>query len=101
MLFILSNFIYAFAVVLRILIDFSIFSIIFSTLYSWFPAMAVGQFFQFFTAFSNLFVNPVRKRFPRMRFGLVDFSPFITILILVFADQFVIGSLFDLANFLR
>lgn len=100
-MFVLSNFIYAIAVVLRILIEFTMFSIIFSTIYSWFPAMGNSRILHFFRAFADLFVNPLRKRFPRMRFGVVDFSPLITILLLVFLDQFAISSLFDLSNILR
>lgn len=100
-MFVFSNLIYAIAVVLRILIEFTMFTIVFSTIYSWFPTMGNGRVLQFFREFSGLFVNPLRKRFPRMRYGVVDFSPLITILLLVFIDQFVISSLFDLSNILR
>jgi YggT family protein len=96
-MFILGNFVYAVAVVLRILISLEIFCIILSAILSWFPIY--GRFFFFCQQMADLMNRPIRRVLPPL--GPIDISPLISILVLVFLDAFLVRTLFDLAEVLR
>ena len=101
MMFVLSNFINAIAVILRIIIDFEIFMIIVSVILSWIMHMNYHPVRQFFDSMAELVVGPIRRWLPFLHIGLVDLSPMVAILLLIFLDSFVVETLFDLARVLR
>jgi YggT family protein len=96
-MFILGNFVYAIALILRILISFEMFCIILSAVLSWFPVY--GRFTFFCHQMADFMNRPIRRVLPPL--GPVDISPLISILILVFLDAFLVRTLFDLAEVLR
>ena len=96
-MFILANFVYAIALVLKIIISFEIFCIIVAAILSWFPFY--NRFFFFCQQMADLMNRPVRRIIPP--FGPIDISPMISILILIFLDAFLVRTLFDLAEVLR
>ncbi len=96
-MFVVSNLIYAVALVLRIIISLESFCIIVSAVLSWFPFH--GAFSYFCYSMAELVNRPVRRFIPPL--GPVDIAPVVSILILIFADAFLVRSLFDLAEVLR
>jgi YggT family protein len=100
-MFVLANLVYAVALVLRILVELEIFAVIASALFSWLNPNYYGNFRMFFQAMSDLVERPLRKVFPFLRSGIVDYTPLVAILVLVFIDQFLVGSLFDLSYVIR
>jgi uncharacterized protein YggT (Ycf19 family) len=46
-------------------------------------------------------MKPVARVFPRLRGEALDFTPLVTVLIIVFIDLFLVSSLFDFAQHLR
>ncbi|HAA85799.1 MAG TPA: YggT family protein [Kosmotogaceae bacterium] len=99
-LFALSNLIFALAVIFRIVVEFGIFCVIFSVVLSLLNPGSTGSLKIFIDGISELFVRPVRRVFPALRRRAVDFSPLVTILILVFIDLFLISTIFDIARLL-
>ncbi|MCD6450616.1 MAG: YggT family protein [Thermotogaceae bacterium] len=98
-MFILGNFFKAIAIVLRVFIYYEIFSIAIYALMSWFPSPYYSPIRSFFYASSEIVLRPLRKFIPPI--GMIDITPMIAILLLVFIDNFVVQSLFDLAVRLR
>lgn len=100
-MFILGNFLFSIAVILRILINLEIFSIILVVIMSWLLPGGYSSFRIFFETLGSFVVKPLRKILPTLRIGPVDLMPLIAILILIFMDQFLVTTLFDLAELLR
>ncbi len=96
-MFVISNLIYAIALILRIIISLESFCIIVSAILSWIPLR--GSFSYFCYSMAELINRPVRKLIPPL--GPIDIAPVVSILILIFTDAFVVRSLFDLAEVLR
>lgn len=99
-LFLLSNFIGAVALILRILINIEIIAIIISALLSWIVPYRYHPVRTFFDGLAEFVVGPLRRALP-LRAGIFDFTPLLAILLLVFFDRFIVESLFDLARMLR
>jgi len=97
--FVLGNFLKAIAIVLRIFIYYEIFAIGVYAIMSWFPTPYYSSLRSFFYASSEIILRPLRKLIPPI--GMVDITPLIAILVLVFIDNFIVQSLFDLAVKLR
>jgi len=100
-MFVLGNFIFSIAVILRIVINFEIFSIILVVVMSWLLPGGYSSFRIFFETLGSFVVKPLRKILPELRIGPVDLMPFIAILVLIFLDQFLVTTLFDLAELMR
>ena len=98
-MFVLGNFIRAVAVVLRIFIYFEEIAIIISALLSWFSPPYYNPVRAFFDSAAEIVLRPIRRFIPPL--GFVDVSPLVAILILVFLDNFLVQTLFDLAVRLR
>lgn len=62
-MFVLANLVYAVALVLRILVEFEIFAVIASTLFSWLNPNYYGTFRTFFMFLSDLVEKPLKKAF--------------------------------------
>ncbi len=96
-MFVIGNFLWAIAVVLRILIYFEMFAVIISAVLSWFPFYSPVK--HIFDAMAYPILAPLRKLVPPVY--TFDFSPLIAILILIFLDSFLVRTLMDLAVRLR
>ncbi len=92
-MFVIANFFKALGIVLRIFIYFEIFVIIIDAILSWFPYYTPMKYF-FYSA-SQPVLRPLRRIIPPI--GPVDITPFIAILILIFLDNFLVQTFFDLA----
>ncbi|HCZ07364.1 MAG: YggT family protein [Thermotogota bacterium] len=99
-MFLLSNFVAAVAMILRILINIEIIAIIVSALLSWILPYRYHPVRAFFDGLAEFVVGPIRRFFP-LRTGMFDFTPMLAVLLLIFVDRFVVESLFDLARLLR
>jgi len=97
----LSNFLYSIAVVLRLFLQFQVLSIIIYTLFGLFNPDIIPGVKSFFGKMSSLTMKPVARVFPRLRGEALDFTPLVTVLIIVFIDLFLVSSLFDFAQHLR
>jgi len=100
-MFVLSNLVYALAVIARILVELEIFAVILSAVFSWIAPGVYSSVRIFFQVLSDFIMKPLKKAFPGLVVGGVDLSPIIAVLILVFIDQFLITTLFDIARSLR
>ncbi|AKI96772.1 YggT family protein [Kosmotoga pacifica] len=100
-MFVLSNFIYSLAVIARIVVELEMFSVILSTVFSWIAPGVYSSVRIFFQVLSDFIMKPIKRILPGLVVGGVDLSPVIAILLLVFIDQFLIATLFDLAHRLR
>lgn len=98
-MFVLSNLLYAIAKVLQIFIYIELFAVILSALLSWLTPFRYSMFRQFVDSVAGIILRPFRKLLPPI--GPVDISPMIAVLVLVFLDNFVVRTLFDLAVRLR
>ncbi|MEN3007495.1 YggT family protein [Pseudothermotoga sp.] len=98
-MFVLSNLLYAVAKVLQLFIYVELLAVILSTILSWLTPFRYSVFRQFVDSVADLVLRPLRKLLPFV--GPVDVSPMIAILVLVFLENFVVRTLFDLAVRLR
>ena len=96
-MFVIANFVYAVALILRIAIQFEIFCVVVSAILSWLPFYNRLTFFCHQMA--DVVNRPIRRFLPPL--GPVDISPMVSILLLIFLDAFLVRSLFDLAEVLR
>ncbi|SHE37430.1 YggT family protein [Marinitoga hydrogenitolerans DSM 16785] len=99
-MFILANLFYAIAVVLRITINFFQISLIISAIFSFISFNYHHPIRHFFDSIAEIVERPIRRYF-NFTFGMVDFTPFVAILLLILLDNFLVNSLFDLARVLR
>ncbi|WP_448521715.1 YggT family protein [Pseudothermotoga sp.] len=98
-MFVISNLLYAIAIVLQLFIYVEIFAVILSALLSWITPFRYSTFRQFIDAVANIVLRPFRKLIPPI--GPVDITPMIAIFVLVFLENFLVRTLFDLAVRLR
>lgn len=88
------------ALILRILVNIEITAIIISVLLSWVTPYKYHPVRTFFDRLAEFVVGPLRKALP-LRAGILDFTPLLAILLLLFVDRFIVESLFDLARMLK
>lgn len=97
-MFVLANLIYAVALVLNIVVMFLIAVIVIDAFLSFivpygFPMRRI------FDEITRPLLKPLRKVIPT--FGMLDLTPFIAILILIFVQAFFVNTLFDLSTVLK
>ena len=98
-MFVVSNLLLAIAKILRILIDVEIVFIIISAILSWIPTLRYNPISLFFHGMAEIVLRPLRRIIPPI--GMIDITPFIAILILIFLDTFLVQTLIDIAIRLR
>jgi YggT family protein len=100
-MFILSNFIAAFANILTVILNIIYWLVIIRALISWVNPDPNNPIVQFLYKTTEPILEPIRRRMPlNFRFGL-DISPIIVILVIMFLQSFLIKSLFDLSMRVR
>jgi YggT family protein len=100
-MFIIANFLEALARVLDIAINVFIWLIVIRAVISWVNADPFNPIVQFLQKSTDPLLMPIRKIIPFTQKLAIDVSPIIAVLILIFAQSFVVKTLFDTAVRLR
>lgn len=95
-MFILGNFLNAFAKILDIALNFFMWVIIIRALITWVNPDPYNPIVQFLTRVTEPILSPIRRLLPTYRIG-VDLSPIIAILIIYFMRDFLVRSLMEIA----
>lgn len=99
-MFVLGNFLKAIAVVLDQVLNIYFWIVIISALLSWVNPDPYNPIVRFLNRATEPVFYQIRKRLP-VNFGGLDISPVIVILVIIFMQQFVVGSLYGLARSLN
>ena len=100
-MFVISNFLMAFAQIINILLTITYWLIIIRALISWVNPDPYNPIVQFLYKTTEPILSPIRKILPvSFRFG-IDISPIIAFLIIIFLQSFLVRTLTDLAVRLR
>ena len=99
-MFILSNFIVAVAKILGIALNLYMWLIIIRALASWFSPDPYNPLYQLLIRLTEPVLGYIRRIIP-MRVGMVDISPFVAILAIIFLQTFLVQSLYGIAAALR
>jgi YggT family protein len=99
-MFVASNFVFAVARLLELVINAYIWIIIARAVISWVNPDPYNPIVRFLYRVTEPVLRIVRYRLPTMAMGL-DLSPMVVILVLYFVDWFLVSSLRDLALGLR
>jgi YggT family protein len=97
-MFVISNFLYALAVVIDYVLFFFMIIVIARAVLSWVSPDPYNPIVRFINNVTEPVLYQVRRRIP-VTFGGIDFSPVIVILIIYFLQIFVVKSLKDLATY--
>ena len=96
-MFILSNLLAAIAQILNIVLTLYMWILIARAVISWVSPDPYNPIVRFLYTVTEPVLYRVRRRLP-LGFGGIDFSPILVILVIIFLQQFVIGSLLQLAG---
>lgn len=99
-MFVVAHFLIALAKVLSIAIKLYIFVIILYAISSWFVLDPYNPLIRFLRSASEPVLYRMRRILPLV-WGGVDFSPFVLLLILYFALQFIVPVLYDIGMRLK
>jgi len=99
-MFILANFVSAFAEILDYGLYYYMWIIIIRAVISWVNPDPYNPIVQFLYRITEPVLTPIRRIIPIYKIG-IDISPMIVILVIVFLRSFLIISLLQLANSLR
>lgn len=99
-MFIISNFLTAIAKVLNMVLSIYMFLIIVRAIASWFTMDPYNPIYQFLIRITEPVLGRIRRILP-MTAGMVDLSPIVAILIIIFLQSFLVQSLFGLAATIR
>lgn len=96
-MFILGNFLNAFAKILDMALYFFMWVIIIKALISWVNPDPYNPIVQFLTRVTEPILSPIRRFLPTYSIG-IDLSPLIAILIIYFLRYFLVVSLIQIAG---
>lgn len=91
-----SNFLTAIAKVLDVVLSIFMWVVIARAILSWVSPDPYNPIVRFIHNITEPVLHQIRKRVP-LNFGGIDFSPIIVLLAVIFLQQFVVQSLYDLA----
>jgi YggT family protein len=94
--FVVGNLVGAIAKVLDIVLQVLLIVILIDAVLSWMRTDRSNPLIAFLDRVSDAVCDPLRRLFPTV-FGGIDFAPFVAMLVIVFLQQFVVGSLRGLA----
>ena len=94
-MFIMGNFLQASATVIHYVLNFYMWVIIARAVLSWVNPDPYNQIVRFIHNITEPVLYPIRSRVPYM--GGIDISPIIVILVIVFLEKFIVGSLYNFA----
>jgi YggT family protein len=95
-MFVIGNLLHALATVLDLILRSLLLIIFVNAILSWVRPDPYNPIVQFLDRVSDLVCNPIRRLFPTV-LGGIDFAPFIAMLVIWFLQQFLVGTLRDLA----
>jgi len=98
--FVLSNFITGIAKVLSVVLNLYMWLIIIRALASWFSPDPYNPLYQFLIRITEPVLGYIRRILP-MRAGMMDLSPIIALLAIIFLQTFLVQSLYGIAMSLR
>ena len=96
-MFVLSNFIIGLAKVIDIALTLYMWIIIFRALISWVNPDPYNQIVIFLYRVTEPVLGPIRRRFP-MRNIVIDISPIIVILVIIFLQNFLVETMIQMAR---
>ncbi|MBN2720463.1 MAG: YggT family protein [Proteobacteria bacterium] len=99
-MFILSNFIMAVAKVLGIVLNLYMWLIVIRAVVSWFSPDPYNQIYIFLVRVTEPVLGYIRRFLP-LRAGMMDLSPIIAILVIIFLQSFLVQSLYGIAMSMR
>ena len=91
-----SNFLTAIAKVMDVVLVMFMWIVIARAILSWVNPDPYNPIVRFIHNITEPVLHQIRKRLP-LNFGGIDFSPIIVLLAVIFLQQFVVQSLYDLA----
>ncbi|MCK4930909.1 MAG: YggT family protein [Candidatus Aminicenantes bacterium] len=89
----LANFLQAAATILHVVLRIYMFIILFRVILSWIRIPSLYQVTVILYHLTEPVLKPIRKYVPPYKMGGIDISPMIVFLILIFIDNFLVGSL--------
>ena len=95
-MFVLSNFLVAVAKILDIVLSIYMWIIIGRAVISWVNPDPYNPIVRFLNRVTEPVLYPIRRRLP-LHFGGIDFSPIIVILAIIFAQSFLVRTLYQFA----
>lgn len=98
-MFILSNLIIAVARVISIFLSIFWWLLLIRVLVSWVSPNPFNPLVQFLYRSTDPVLDRIRRFLPQM--GMIDFSPLVAFIFIVFLQSFLVQSLFDLAYYIR
>ncbi|UCF31172.1 MAG: YggT family protein [bacterium] len=99
-MYVFGNFLAALAKVIDMLLTIYMWLIIIRALASWFSPDPYNPIYQFLYRVTEPVLRYIRRLLP-VRAGMVDLSPFVAILIIIFLQAAVVQSLYQFALSLR
>lgn len=99
-MFIFSNFLLAIANILDILLSAYMWVVIISALISWVNPDPYNPIVRFLRSVTEPVFRPIR-RFIGTRLGIIDISPIVVIIAILFVKHFIVRSLIELAYKLK
>ena len=99
-MYVVSNFITAVTRVLSMILSIYMWLIVVRAIASWFAMDPYNPIYQFLIRITEPVLGYIRRILP-IRTGMVDISPIIAILAIIFLQSFVVQSLYGLAASLR
>jgi YggT family protein len=101
-LFIIGNFLVSLAGILGVVLKIYMWLIVIRAVLSWFTPNSYSPVVQFLYAITEPVLSWARRILPSTLYRTgIDFSPLVVILIIVFLQQFLVGSLLELGLSLR
>jgi YggT family protein len=98
--FVLSNFITGVAKVLSIVLNLYMYLILIRAVLSWFSPDPYNPIYQFLLRITEPVLGYIRRILP-MRAGMMDLSPIVALLAIIFLQTFLVQSLYGIAMSLR
>lgn len=95
-MFVFNNLLAAIAKVLDVVLSIFMWIIIARAILSWVNPDPYNPIVRFIHNITEPVLHQIRKRLP-LNFGGIDFSPILVLLAVIFLQQFVVQSLYDLA----
>lgn len=98
-MFIIANLIEALASVLAIVLSIFYWLLLLRVLISWVSPSPLNPIVQFLYRATEPVLDPIRRNLPPM--GMIDLSPIVAFILVVFLQRFLIQTLLDIAHQLR
>jgi len=95
-MFVFNNLLAAIAKVLDVVLSIFMWIVIARAILSWVNPDPYNPIVRFIHNITEPVLHQIRKRLP-LNFGGIDFSPILVLLAVIFLQQFVVQSLYDLA----